>query len=211
MQRNENARRLLYRQLPDRMADWAHTRPNESAYNLQSVLFYLIDITNDDSFNLSATVRFFFLLPFAFVCFAVIFLLIALISCCIFFVPMLKIFLPFFCVCVCRQLLFPLRSVSRRSSTPRAPINSKCRSAHVSPCTMFLSLSSCETREIIKLFCNKLVHQSHLRTIVFGVGWSDFFFSSGFFFRIILLLVFSVSLLFLVADKRTIQITFYMA
>lgn len=41
-------------ELPDRTADWAHTRPNDSAYNLQSVLFYLIDITNDDSFNLSA-------------------------------------------------------------------------------------------------------------------------------------------------------------
>lgn len=113
MQRNENARRLLYRQLPDRMADWAHTRPNESAYNLQSVLFYLIDIMNDDSFNSCANFVCFFLSfsSFAFVCFAVIFLLVALISvCCIYslFRCCERLFFLFL-LCGVSALFFPLR------------------------------------------------------------------------------------------------------
>lgn len=55
-----------------------------------------------------------------------------------------------------------------------------------------LRSGSCETREIIKLFCNKLVHQSHLRTIVFCLDRPTLFFLllfslSGFFFRMFLL------------------------
>lgn len=74
---------------------------NESAYNLQSVLFYVIDITNDDSFNL-LFFFFFVFLPLDFFSFSRCAPTLCMPLICsfwglhIFLVPMVKQILPFF-------------------------------------------------------------------------------------------------------------------